>query len=78
MSIDLLNRMQVSNGGNKLTVKLENVKYAEYVGPFDSPNSWPFDGLNVRHLHVVQRWAKRWTLIAKQQPGRTRLKFLAT
>ena len=61
MSIDLLNRMQVSNGGNKLTVKLENVKYAEYVGPFDSPNSWPFDGLNVRHLHVVQRWAKRWT-----------------
>ena len=40
-------RMQVSNGGNTLTVKFENIKFAEYVGPFDSPNSWPFDGLNV-------------------------------
>ena len=26
----------------------------------------------------VQRWAKRWTCFAKQQPGRARQKFLAT
>ena len=26
----------------------------------------------------VQRWAKRWTCFVKQQPGRARLKFLAT
>ena len=26
----------------------------------------------------VQRWAKRWTCFAMQQPGRGRLKFLAT
>ena len=44
-------RMQVSNGGNTLTVKFENIKFAEYVGPFDSPNSWPFDGLNVSCIY---------------------------
>ena len=46
-------RMQVSNGGNTLTVKFENIKFAEYVGAFDSPNSWPFDGLNVRYLFEI-------------------------
>ena len=52
-------RMQVSNGGNTLTVKFENIKFAEYVGPFDSPNSWPFDGLNVRYLFEI--WKSRLT-----------------
>ena len=27
---------------------------------------------------IVQRWAKKWTCFAKQQPGRARQKFLAT
>ena len=50
-------RMQVSNGGNTLTVKFENIKFAEYVGPFDSPNSWPFDGLNVS---CTTRFYPKW------------------
>lgn len=45
-------RLQVGNGGNTLTVKLENIKFAEYVGPFDS-KTWPFDGLNVSCLKVI-------------------------
>ena len=29
-------------------------------------------------MSVLQRWAKRWTCFAKQQPGRVRRQFLAT
>ena len=46
MSAKMKTRLQTSNNAKTLTLKMENIEFAEYVGPFDS-KSWPFDGLNV-------------------------------
>ena len=36
---------------------------------------WTIESLS--HQHHVQRWTKRWTCFAKQEPGRVSQKFLA-
>ena len=50
-SAKMKTRLQTSNNAKTLTLKMENIEFAEYVGPFDS-KSWPFDGLTVSYDQV--------------------------
>ena len=53
-------------------------KYAHHIFHSNNNNSSHGGGRGRGPVVYVQRWTKRWTCFAKQQPGRTRQKFLAT